>query len=143
MFFILLTIHHPVWQSNVHCLWPLTAVDLARKLLHAYDGDLNRLYQASVSELCNDQALKGIGTAKACKIKAALELGHRLCRRPDHFPVVKNPDDVAAFLNEVIWDARREHFWVLLLDTRHKIFKTEEISVGTLNSSSLDRKSVV
>lgn len=120
----------------------VTAVDLARKLLHVYDGDLNRLYQASVSELCNDQALKGIGTAKACKIKAALELGHRLRRRPDHFPVVKNPEDVAAFLNEVIWDARREHFWVLLLDTRHKIFKTEEISVGTLNSSLVHPREV-
>ncbi len=120
----------------------VTAVDLARKLLHAYDDDLNRLYQASVAELCNDQALKGIGEAKACKIKAALELGHRIQRRGHRLPIVKDPDDVAAFLNEIIWDVRREHFFVLLLDTKHKIFKAEEISVGTLNSAPVHPREV-
>jgi len=50
------------------------AVDLSRDLLTAF-GSLRYLDQATVNELCE---VRGIGTAKAAQIKAALEIGKRM-----------------------------------------------------------------
>ncbi len=50
------------------------ALDLSRDLLQTF-GDFQKIDQASVSELCS---IKGIGSAKAAQIKAALEVGKRM-----------------------------------------------------------------
>ena len=50
------------------------AVDLSRDLLNAF-GTLENLDQATVTEMCQ---VKGIGSAKAAQIKAALEVGKRM-----------------------------------------------------------------
>ena len=55
-----------------------SAVDLGRKVLDVYQGDLRLFYKARIPELCRNRSLAGIGEAKACQIMAALELGKRI-----------------------------------------------------------------
>ena len=52
-----------------------TAIQLMQRLLVSLDYDLNKLHRISIEELL---LWKGIGPAKAVKIKAALELGKRI-----------------------------------------------------------------
>ena len=53
------------------------AVDLSRDLIKKF-GTLENIDQASITEICE---VKGIGTAKATQIKAALEVGKRLAAK--------------------------------------------------------------
>ncbi len=53
----------------------ISAIDLSRKLLAKFDNSLTKLSQASIAELCE---INGIGTAKACSLRAVFTLAKRL-----------------------------------------------------------------
>ena len=109
-----------------------TAVTLAQRLLGTFGG-LRALQLCSLDEL---STVKGIGFAKAAEIKAALEIAHRLtlCRNEDR-PLVNSPEDVADLLMmEMRW-LQKEHFRVLLLNTKHHLLAIPTISIGSLNAS--------
>lgn len=116
-----------------------SALDLGALLLAHFEG-VRGLMQAGVQEL---QAMKGIGPAKATEIKAALELGRRVATAPPaERPVIRTPDDVRALVMEDYRHLDREHFGVLLLNTKHQVLADERISVGTLNSSNVHPREV-
>lgn len=105
-------------------------------------GNLKGLAAASVEELCQ---VKGIGLAKAAQIKAAFELAAKLeegYSEAGSKPVVKTPDDVANVIGGRLRDKKKEHFLALLLDTRGRLIKTAEISVGSLDSSIVHPREV-
>ena len=120
----------------------ITAVELGQRLLNFYDSDLERLHKVSVDELCQNEDLKGIGEAKACKIIAALELGSRVKHQKKTMVQIKSPMDAAAFLSQEMFGFEREHFEILLLNTKNVVFKTELISVGTVNASLVHPREV-
>ena len=67
----------------------------AGRLLTTWNG-LAGLARVSFAELC---AAHGMGEAKACQVKAALELGRRLAAAlPEDRPEIGRPDDVANLL---------------------------------------------
>ncbi|MDO8716704.1 MAG: DNA repair protein RadC [Dehalococcoidales bacterium] len=105
-------------------------------------GSLKGLAAASVEEL---RQVKGIGLAKASQIKAAFEMANRLEKvysGVGNKPVVKTPDDVANVIGGRLRDKKKEHFLALLLDTRGRLIKTAEISVGSLDSSIVHPREV-
>ncbi|MCL6478526.1 MAG: DNA repair protein RadC [Peptococcaceae bacterium] len=109
-----------------------TAVDLATEVLIRFSG-LKNLVQAGTEEL---SAIKGIGPAKAAQLKAAFELGRRVASTSESDrPVIKGPEDAALMVMEEMRHLDREHFCVLLLNTKHQVLARETISIGTLNSS--------
>jgi DNA repair protein RadC len=109
-----------------------SALTLADRLLATY-GNLAELARASVEELC---AHKGIGLAKAAQIKAACELGRRLVGTSyGERPYIRCPRDAAQLVMEEMRHLDREHFRALLLNTKHRVIATRNISVGGLNSS--------
>ena len=109
-----------------------SAIDLA-KLLLAKFGDLQGLLDASVEEMAK---LKGIGTAKAVQIKAALELSKRLMILPSAKRVtIRTPKDVAALVMGDMRYLDKEYFRALLLNTKNQVLSIETISIGTLDSS--------
>lgn len=106
----------------------------AQRLLSHF-GNLEVLAGASIEEL---QEVKGIGLAKACQIKAAFELGRR--KGDSKLPVpgkteIKNPEDVANVVNSQLLNKKKEHFWAILLDSRGRLIRADEVSVGSLDSS--------
>jgi DNA repair protein RadC len=96
--------------------------------------DLQGIAEASVEEL---HSVRGIGLAKACQIRAAFELANRWDknRRPENNSFVKTPEEAYSELKGKCRGQKKEHFWAILLDTRNRIIKTAEISVGSLDTS--------
>ncbi len=97
-------------------------------------GSLKTLADASLEELSQ---VRGIGLAKASQIKAAFELAARLERyaEDEKRPILKTPEDVVEFIKSSLKGKKKEHFLVVLLDTRSRLIKVSQISVGSLDSS--------
>jgi len=88
--------------------------------------------------------VKGIGIAKAAQIKAALELSKRLDEHEDAGPrtTVKSPEDVVKAVRNQLKGKKKEHFYVLSLDTRNHLIDSAEVSVGSLDSSIVHPREV-
>lgn len=105
----------------------------AQRLLRQF-GSLKGLAAASTEEL---ETVKGIGIAKAAQLKAAFELTNRLesySGAGEKSPV-KTPEEVAGLVRSRLRNKKKEHFLALLLDTRSRLIKIAEISIGSLDSS--------
>jgi DNA repair protein RadC len=105
----------------------------AQRLLSQF-GNIKGLAEASLEELAG---IKGIGPAKAAQIKAAFELANRLesYSEPGKKTLVKTPEEVVSLVKGRLKDKKKEHFQVLLLDTRSQLINIAEISVGSLDAS--------
>jgi DNA repair protein RadC len=110
------------------------AVQVGHRLLKQFGG-ITGLHKSSFEELCKQ---KGVSTAKACQIKAAIELGKRLPREEaEEKPVIKSPGDAAELIQYEMVGLPQENLWVLLLDTRNRVLKIEKLYKGSLNSSTV------
>jgi DNA repair protein RadC len=107
----------------------------------AHFSSLHELSEASLEDL---QKVKGLGFAKACQIKACLELGRRLSQsktKKENVVRLRLKDKsspaeaVYALVRKTIIKHAKEHFVVVSLDTRNKILGIDTVFVGTLNSS--------
>ena len=112
----------------------------AQRLLRQF-GSLKGMANASVEELSR---VKGIGVAKASQIKAAFELTNRLEGYAGNgdTPPVKTPEDVAELVRGRLRGKKKEYFLALLLDTRNRLIRVAEISVGSLDSSIVHPREV-
>ena len=112
----------------------------SQRLLSRF-GNLKGIANATLEELSD---IKGIGPAKASQIKAAFELAKRLEDPPesDKKPVIKTPEDVESLVRTKLKGKKKEYFLVLSLDTRGKLIKTSEVSVGSLDSSIVHPREV-
>lgn len=107
-------------------------LELAERML-TEAGGLSGLARLSVYEL--EQA-HGMGPAKAAQVKAALELGRRsVSTDPLTRPVINSPADVADMVMEEMRNLDREHFRIMLLNTKNNVLGISHVSVGSLNSS--------
>lgn len=107
------------------------AVEVARRLLDDCGG-LAGLHRMSVEELSSQ---RGIGLAKACQIKASLELGFRLHK--DEKKTIGCPEDAARLVIPEMSGLDQEQLWVLLLDTRNHVFSRDAVYKGSLNTSTV------
>jgi DNA repair protein RadC len=112
-----------------------SAVDLARDLLAAFAGDLNRLCDAPTSELA---AVSGIGPAKAAQLKAVFALsGRALAQRLKERDVLGSPEAVRDFLRLRFAQKPHEVFAILLLDARNRLIEMHELFRGTLSQTAV------
>ncbi|MBI2980325.1 MAG: DNA repair protein RadC [Chloroflexi bacterium] len=104
-------------------------------------GSLNGIAGASVEEL---DGVKGIGLAKAAQIKAVFELASRLEGSAELGKKLslKAPDEVVNLVRGRLRGKKKEHFLALLLDTRGRVIKIAEISVGSLDTSIVHPREV-
>lgn len=57
-------------------------------------------------------------------------------------PGITKPEQVARLIRKSIRDPKREHFFAVLLTTRHAVLGVETISVGSLNASIVHPREV-
>ena len=106
-------------------------VQVGQNLLTRF-GSLNALALASVDEV---RKVPGIGRDKAATLVAAFALARRMEQeRREESPVLDHPAMVVNFMRETNRVKNVESFQVLLLNTRKRLLRAEEISEGTLDT---------
>ncbi len=117
-----------------------SAVDLGKRVLSIDNRGLIYLRDVSLEELME---VKGIGECKASQILATIEVGKRLSYGDALLKFkVTDPSSIAELYMDQMRYLQKEHFKIALLDTKNQIIVTEEISVGTLNSSIVHPRDV-
>lgn len=107
---------------------------LAARLM-ARAGGLDGLRRMGVRDLAG---CAGIGPTKACRLRAALELGVRASSQPlSAREPIKSSRDVDRALRPRFRDATREHFVAIALDVRNRPVAFLEIAVGGLASCAV------
>jgi DNA repair protein RadC len=111
-----------------------SVVQISQRLLKE-TGGLRGLYQMDFEVLARQ---RGIGESKACKIKAALELGRRLAAAaPEDRVAIEGPDDVVRLLGVEMEALRQEQLRVVLLDTKHRVIRHQTLYQGSVNSAQV------
>jgi DNA repair protein RadC len=106
-------------------------VQVGQNLLQKFSS-LNALALATVDELKQNA---GVGPDKAATLVAAFALARRMEQeRREESPVLDNPATVVSFMRETNRLKNVESFQALLLNTRKRLIRMEEISNGTLDT---------
>ncbi|MGE5396734.1 MAG: RadC family protein [Chitinophagales bacterium] len=116
----------------------LSATELAHQLI-VQNRDIRFIKKMSLAEL---QDVKGIGPAKATRLKAATELGRRINLDFDPTPQISSPEDVKNLVMEEMRFYDKEHFRCLYLNRKNRVLALETISVGGLASSPVHPREV-
>ncbi len=87
------------------------------------------------------KSFKGIGEAKACQIKAIIELAKRISD-PYEGIFINNPEDAYRFLKNMV-DERREHLIALYLSPTNKLITHEVIAIGRMNALHAEPKEIL
>lgn len=107
---------------------------IAQRLLTSHGG-LNGLMRLDYAELARE---RGVGDAKAAKLKAALELGRRLAiLSSDDRPAIQTPEDVVQLIGIEMAALEQEQLRVLLLDTKHHVIAIRTVYQGSANQASV------
>lgn len=107
-----------------------SAISLAAELLKTR-GSLRGLSRCSAVELA--RATPGIGPAKASELAAAFELGKRLARGGEERPLLDSAEAIFSAFAAELQAMDREILKVLLLDTKLRLLRAEDIALGSLN----------
>jgi DNA repair protein RadC len=109
-----------------------SAIQIAQRIL-TRAGDLQTLSEMSLAELCE---FKGIGTARAAQLKAALELARRYTLRLQSSRAqFSNSQRVFDHFQFYFRGKQQEEFWVVSLDAKNRLLSQARISKGTLMAS--------
>jgi DNA repair protein RadC len=110
----------------------LSVLRLAEHLLARFSA-LRTLANASAEEL---MSVKGVGEAKAAVILAAFELAKRLAdSNMEVREVITSPRDAADLVLRELSMADKEHFMIIMLNTKHRVIGKKVISIGHLSGS--------
>lgn len=121
-----------------------TSIDLAQKVLKLgnefYENELRFMQNISLEEL---KRIKGIGRVKAIRLKAAFELSKRVARPTKNEMMVNSSSDVAKLFMEELRYEKREIVKVVILNTKNKIIKIEDVSLGGTNYAVVEPKEIL
>lgn len=106
------------------------AVEIGRQLLARF-GSLQALARASIADL---QKIKGIGRDKAVTLVAAFTLAGKMAAELQYeSPTLDNPENVVRLLREQNLLKNVETLQILLLNTRRRLIRMEEVTDGTID----------
>lgn len=117
-----------------------SVMKIAQELLTTF-GSIEAISNATIEQL---DAVTGIGPAKAMQIKACFELAKRKNLEPENNQdaYIETPKDVVNIISKELADKTKEHFKIIMLNTRNKVIGVSGISIGTLNASLVHPREV-
>lgn len=116
-----------------------SVIDLSREILSDCDGQLRRLSHMSVAEL--KKKYRGIGTAKATLLVAAMAFGSRVqASFAIEDPQMRSSEAVYAYMRQRLQSLPYEEFWVLHLSRANRVITADRISKGGLSATTVDVK---
>ncbi len=105
------------------------AVDIGRQMILHF-GSLAALARASLAELAK---IKGVGRAKAVQLAAAFGLASRLARENIADTPLNSPEQIYELLGAEMRQLGQESLRVILLDSKLRLLRVEQVSLGSLN----------
>lgn len=123
-----------------------TAVDMARDILDKCHGSLERLHYELLPTTEQRDALRGIGSAKSCTIRAALELGRRLQKERElserNNLVISGSDTIFVEFNQELSHLDHEELWALYLSRSGRILQKVLIGEGGVDGAAADVRKI-
>lgn len=117
-----------------------TALGLSQRILSIDKNGLKYLAEVSLDELTS---VNGIGKCKAAQVLAAVELGKRIATSFNDKKIkISSPQDVSNLVMEEMRYLKKEHFRIIMLDTKNNILTISNISIGSLNASIVHPREV-
>lgn len=114
-----------------------SAVELMKRILNDCNNSLNTLGKMSIGNLT--EHYRGMGKAKAITILAACELGNRRAdEMPEQRRILSSADEIYKLMLQKMRDLDVEEVWVLLMNQKLKLIKSEMISHGGLTEATVD-----
>ena len=111
-----------------------SAIDLGNKLLTELGG-FSGIHREDISRLME---FKGVGLAKAARIKAAVEVGYRLSKETqDPSIFIKTPEDIYNLVGFEMNGLNQEQLWVLFLNSRNKFLGKERLYKGSQDATTV------
>jgi DNA repair protein RadC len=115
------------------------AEQIGQRLLRRFGG-VPGVAAASVRELASEP---GVGHVRAASVHAAFGLARRLAEaefRPG--TVVRDGGVVARLVRDSVRGTRRESFWVVLLDVRHRVLGLHSVTTGLVDATPVHPREV-
>lgn len=111
-----------------------SVTSIAQRMLSSHGG-LGGLLRMDFVEMAG---IRGVGIAKAAKVKAALEMGRRISMLAEEDrPKVGTPEDIVLLLGIEMMALEQEELRVVLLDTKNHIIATTTVYRGSVNAVSV------
>ena len=79
--------------------------------------------------------VKGIGSAKACLLLSALELGKRATQKELKNQKFQSAQMIFEYYQTKLSEKKQEHFYCIYLDSQKKMIRDKLLFIGTLNQS--------
>lgn len=112
---------------------------MAKEAIKQFKG-LRGVLDASLDDL---QSVKGIGPSNAFGIKLFQAISEHYAKKKIPRKIsLSSPQEVVNYLKERLGREKKEHFLVLLLDSKNYMIRCNEVSVGTLNASLVHPREV-
>lgn len=120
----------------------MNVVEVARELLRSAGSSLHAVSTMSLERLCE---ISGIGPDKAATVSAAFELGRRseAERVASDRMTISSPKDVFRMMLPDMRGLEHEEFWIVFLNRANHVIGKERMSVGGLESTTVDTKAVL
>ncbi len=99
-------------------------------------GDLNNI---TINDLLN---IKGIGLSKASIILSSIELTKRLISRKINKIKLPSPSLIFEHFKPIYYNVKQEQVYVIYFDTKGNVISEKLITIGNINSSVLDEKTI-
>lgn len=111
-----------------------SAVGLARKIIQKFKTFRNM----SHTDISQWKGFKGLGKAKLCQIKAAIEIGRRFGEQEvrDKRVKITCAKEAVKILMPRMRDLKKEVFKAILLDGQNKLIDIAEIEEGTVSQAN-------
>jgi len=112
----------------------MSAIDLGNHILNEMGG-FSGIHREDISRLLE---IKGVGVAKATRIKAAVEVGQRLANeRLEVGFLIKTPEDIVSLVGHEMGGLQQEELWVLLLNSRNKYLGRNQLYKGSQDATTV------
>ena len=116
-----------------------SVLSLARRILIEFGG-LGGVLQASPEQL---MALKNVGKVKAITVKAVCEIGLRVTSGSERsVEFIKSPEDIYKLVKKDLYGKKKEHLYLISIDSRGSVIAQDLISIGTVNETVVHPREV-
>ena len=116
----------------------VSALDLAKKILFKFSGDLHLLSEAGIPELTG---FHGMGETKALVLIASLEPSQRkMLKSAEPVKSVRSSEDAYQIILPKLIHLQHEEFWVLYMNMNNRVIAVEKISQGGINGTIADAR---